>query len=139
MHKSAGTIRNGTQKLPGSAQPVVLNPRPPPAREVALPGVEDSPGSPRWSRALKATARTGLRAERGRLEPVRVLRDAAGLAAVMAVSLALFDQAVALSAGLGTFLGSIATYQRSWRPSPVLALASGVRQCSALMRCASSS
>lgn len=126
MHKSAGTIRNGTQKLPGSAQPVVLNPRPPPAREVALPGVEDSPGSPRWSRALKATARTGLRAERGRLEPVRVLRDAAGLAAVMAVSLALFDQAVALCAGLGTFLGSIATYQRSWRPSPVLALASGV-------------
>lgn len=79
-----------------------------------------------WLRALKLTARSGLTIERRRLEPLIALRGAAGLALVIGVSLALFGPVVAASSAFGAFQAAIATFQRSWRPRPVLALVSGV-------------
>jgi uncharacterized membrane protein YccC len=78
-----------------------------------------------WLRALKETARSGLAFERQRLEPLVALRGAAGLAIVMGGALALFGPAIAVSSSFGAFQAAIATLQRSWRPRPVLALASG--------------
>ncbi|MEU2246855.1 FUSC family protein [Streptomyces sp. NPDC019224] len=79
-----------------------------------------------WLRALKETARSGLKIERRRLEPLIALRGAAGLAVVIGASLALFGPVVAASSAFGAFQAAIATFQRSWRPRPVLALVSGV-------------
>ncbi|MEU6993016.1 FUSC family protein [Streptomyces sp. NPDC046465] len=78
-----------------------------------------------WLRALKETARSGLTVERKRLEPLVALRGAAGLAIIIGVSLSLFGPAVAASSAFGAFQAAIATFQRSWRPRPELALASG--------------
>ncbi|MFI1014161.1 FUSC family protein [Streptomyces sp. NPDC020965] len=78
-----------------------------------------------WLRALKETARSGLTLERRRLEPLVALRGAAGLALVVGVALVLFGPVVAVSSAFGAFQAAIATFQRSWRPRPVLALASG--------------
>ncbi|MEV1019750.1 FUSC family protein [Streptomyces sp. NPDC050264] len=78
-----------------------------------------------WFRALKDTTRSGLTVERKRLEPLIALRGAAGLAIVVAVSLSLFGPAVAAGSAFGGFQAAIATFQRSWRPRPELALASG--------------
>ncbi|MFJ9040918.1 FUSC family protein [Streptomyces sp. NPDC102406] len=78
-----------------------------------------------WFRALKDTARSGLTVERKRLEPLVALRGAVGLAVVIAVSLTLFGPAVAAGSAFGGFQAAIATFQRSWRPRPELALASG--------------
>ncbi|MGA4850385.1 FUSC family protein [Streptomyces sp. G5(2025)] len=78
-----------------------------------------------WLRALKVTARSGLTVERKRLEPLVAARGAAGLAIVIGVSLTLFGPAVAASSAFGAFQAAIATFQRSWRPRPELALASG--------------
>ncbi|MEV3990103.1 FUSC family protein [Streptomyces sp. NPDC049837] len=78
-----------------------------------------------WLRALKATARSGLTVERRRLEPLVALRGAVGLALVVGVSLQLFGAGVAVSSAFGAFQAAIATFQRSWRPRPTLALASG--------------
>ncbi|MFB7029356.1 MULTISPECIES: FUSC family protein [unclassified Streptomyces] len=78
-----------------------------------------------WLRALKGTARSGLTVERQRLEPWGAARGALGLALVVGVSLALFGPAVAVSSAFGAFQAAIATFQRSWRPRPTLALASG--------------
>jgi uncharacterized membrane protein YccC len=78
-----------------------------------------------WLRALKEAARAGLRIERKRLEPLVAVRGAAGLALVIAASLWLFGPAVAASSAFGAFQAAIATFQRSWRPRPELALASG--------------
>lgn len=78
-----------------------------------------------WLRALKETARAGLTVERKRLEPLVALRGAAGLAVVIGLSLTLFGPAVAASSAFGAFQAAIATFQRSWRPRPELALASG--------------
>ncbi|MFG3507654.1 FUSC family protein [Streptomyces sp. NPDC047821] len=78
-----------------------------------------------WLRALKATARSGLTVERRRLEPLAALRAAVGLALVVGASLALFGVGVAVSSAFGAFQAAIATFQRSWRPRPTLALASG--------------
>ncbi|MFI6419699.1 FUSC family protein [Streptomyces sp. NPDC050842] len=78
-----------------------------------------------WLRALKETARSGLTVERPRLEPVIAARGALGLALVVGLSLALFGPAVAVSSAFGAFQAAIATFQRSWRPRPTLALASG--------------
>ncbi|MFB7555308.1 FUSC family protein [Streptomyces brevispora] len=78
-----------------------------------------------WLRALKETARSGLVIERRRLEPLIAIRGAAGLALVIGVSLALFGPVVAASSAFGAFQAAIATFQRSWRPRPVLALVSG--------------
>ncbi|MGC4947201.1 FUSC family protein [Streptomyces sp. DT224] len=79
-----------------------------------------------WLRALKETARSGLKIERRRLEPLIAVRGAAGLALVIGVALALFGPVVAASSAFGAFQAAIATFQRSWRPRPVLALVSGV-------------
>ncbi|MFB7590318.1 FUSC family protein [Streptomyces sp. NPDC056169] len=78
-----------------------------------------------WLRALKETARSGLTVERRRLEPVIAARGALGLALVIGFSLALFGPSVAASSAFGAFQAAIATFQRSWRPRPTLALASG--------------
>ncbi|MGH4033219.1 FUSC family protein [Actinomycetota bacterium Odt1-20B] len=79
-----------------------------------------------WFRALKETTRSGLSVERKRLEPLVALRGALGLAIVIGLSLTLFGPAVAASSAFGAFQAAIATFQRSWRPRPELALASGV-------------
>ncbi|MER5612988.1 FUSC family protein [Streptomyces sp. NPDC002215] len=78
-----------------------------------------------WLRALKETARSGLSIERRRLEPLIAIRGAAGLALVIGISLAFFGPVVAASSAFGAFQAAIATFQRSWRPRPVLALVSG--------------
>ncbi|MGW3414290.1 FUSC family protein [Streptomyces sp. NPDC000888] len=78
-----------------------------------------------WLRALRETTRSGLRVERKRLEPLIALRGAVGLALVIAVSLWAFGPGAAASSAFGAFQAAIATFQRSWRPRPELALASG--------------
>ncbi|MYX71272.1 FUSC family membrane protein, partial [Streptomyces sp. SID3915] len=78
-----------------------------------------------WLRALKETARSGFTIERKRLEPLIALRGAAGLALVVGFALAVFGPAIAASSAFGAFQAAIATFQRSWRPRPVLALVSG--------------
>ncbi|MFC9248189.1 FUSC family protein [Streptomyces sp. NPDC057136] len=78
-----------------------------------------------WLRALKETARSGLTFERRRLEPLIAIRGAAGLALVLGASLALFGPVIAASSAFGAYQAAIATFQRSWRPRPVLALVSG--------------
>lgn len=78
-----------------------------------------------WLRALKETARSGLRVERQRLEPAVAARGALGLALVVGVSLARFGPAVAVSSAFGAYQAAIATFQRSYRPRPTLATASG--------------
>ncbi|MFE1347296.1 FUSC family protein [Streptomyces sp. NPDC058757] len=78
-----------------------------------------------WLRALRETARSGLTVERRRLAPAVAARGALGLALVIGFSLALFGPAVAASSAFGAFQAAIATFQRSWRPRPTLALASG--------------
>ncbi|MFI8963566.1 FUSC family protein [Streptomyces sp. NPDC053493] len=78
-----------------------------------------------WLRALKETARSGLALERRRLEPLVAARGALGLALVVGATLALFGPSVAASSAFGAFQAAIATFQRSYRPRPTLALASG--------------
>ena len=78
-----------------------------------------------WRRALKDSARSGIAVERKRLEPLIAVRGAAGLAIVIALSLWFFGPAAAASSAFGAFQAAIATFQRSWRPRPELALASG--------------
>ncbi|MBV7649269.1 FUSC family protein [Streptomyces albidoflavus] len=78
-----------------------------------------------WLSALGHTARAGFAVERRRLEPLSALRGALGLAFVIGVSLWLFSPAVAASSAFGAYQAAIATFQRSWRPRPQLALVSG--------------
>lgn len=78
-----------------------------------------------WLRALRRTARSGLRVERPRLEPLVALRAAAGVAIVVGLALWLWSPPVAASSAFGAFAAGVATFQRSWRPRPLLALASG--------------
>ncbi|AWL39186.1 MULTISPECIES: FUSC family protein [unclassified Streptomyces] len=78
-----------------------------------------------WLRALKETARSGFTIERKRLEPLIAVRGAAGLALVVGVTLTFFGPAIAASSAFGAFQAAIASFQRSWRPRPVLALVSG--------------
>ncbi|MEV3871646.1 FUSC family protein [Streptomyces sp. NPDC049906] len=78
-----------------------------------------------WLRALGASARSGLTVERKRLEPLLALRAALGLALVMAFGLWALGPIAAVSSAFGAFQAAIATFQRSWRPRPELALVSG--------------
>ncbi|MEV6793232.1 FUSC family protein [Streptomyces sp. NPDC051320] len=78
-----------------------------------------------WLRALVEVVRSGLTIERTRLEPLVALRVAAGLAVVIGLSLWLSSPASAVSAAFGAFSAGAATFQRSWRPRKVLALATG--------------
>ncbi|WAP56096.1 FUSC family protein [Streptomyces sp. S465] len=75
-----------------------------------------------WSHALKETARTGLAIERTRTEPLVAVRAAGGVALVVTVALWLGSTTLAVSAAFGAFSAGIATFQRSWRPRPWLAL-----------------
>ncbi|MDJ0386108.1 FUSC family protein [Streptomyces sp. G-G2] len=79
-----------------------------------------------WLRALKDTARSGLTVERTRLEPLIALRAGVGLALVIGFGLAFLGPGSAASSAFGAFMAAIASFQRSWRPRPVLALASGL-------------
>ncbi|MGP3686940.1 FUSC family protein [Streptomyces sp. IBSNAI002] len=79
-----------------------------------------------WLRALKDTARVGMTVERTRLEPLVALRATAGLAIVVAAGLVLLGPGSAASSAFGAFMAAIATFQKSWRPRPVLALAAGL-------------
>ncbi len=78
-----------------------------------------------WLRALKETTRSGLKVERSRLEPLLALRATTGLALVVCFFLLVSGPEAAVSSAFGALQAGIATYQRSWRPRPVLALASG--------------
>ncbi|KJY37788.1 FUSC family membrane protein, partial [Streptomyces katrae] len=79
-----------------------------------------------WLRALKGTARTAMTVERQRLEPLVALRAAVGLALVIGAGLAFLGPGAAASSAFGAFMAAVATFQQSWRPRPVLALASGL-------------
>src|SRR5262249_29217761 len=59
------------------------------------------------------------------LEPLLALRTAGGVAVVIGLSLWLASAPVAASSAFGAFAAGVATIQRSWRPRPVLALATG--------------
>ncbi|MEU7163805.1 FUSC family protein [Streptomyces morookaense] len=76
-----------------------------------------------WSSALKDTARAGLTVERTTLEPLVAVRGACGVAIVIGVLLAFGSPALAVSSAFGAFASGLATFQRSWRPRPILALA----------------
>ncbi|MFZ3499405.1 FUSC family protein [Streptomyces sp. 5.8] len=79
-----------------------------------------------WVRALKDTARSGLRVERTRLQPLVALRAAVGLAIVIGAGLAFLGPGSAASSAFGAYMAAVATFQKSWRPRPVLALAAGL-------------
>ncbi|MGW1836737.1 FUSC family protein [Streptomyces sp. BBFR2] len=76
-----------------------------------------------WSRALKQTARSGLTIERAKLTPVIAVRGTAGVALVIGLCLWRGTPTLAVSSAFGAFAAGIITFQRSWRPRPVLALA----------------
>lgn len=76
-----------------------------------------------WTSALVSTARSGFALERDYNEPMLALRGALGVALVVFAALALGSPALATSAALGAFIAGTATFQRSYRPRPVLALA----------------
>ncbi|WP_407548550.1 FUSC family protein [Streptomyces sp. Pv4-95] len=78
-----------------------------------------------WLRALREIVRSGLTIERTRLEPLVALRAAAGVAIVIGLALSLVSPAFAASAAFGAFSAGTATFQRSWRPRKVVALAAG--------------
>ncbi|MFF0625362.1 FUSC family protein [Streptomyces sp. NPDC004296] len=76
-----------------------------------------------WSRALKEAARSGLTIERAKLTPLIAIRGTAGVAVVIGLCLWQGSPALAVSSAFGAFSSGIATFQRSMRPRPVLALA----------------
>ncbi|MFC1418922.1 FUSC family protein [Streptacidiphilus cavernicola] len=75
-----------------------------------------------WTAALKSTTRSAFTLERAYNEPKLALRGALGVAIVLFGALALGSPALATSAALGAFIAGTATFQRSYRPRPVLAL-----------------
>ncbi|MGI5352527.1 FUSC family protein [Streptomyces sp. CA-250714] len=76
-----------------------------------------------WLRALKDTARSGVSVERASLTPLTALRGACGVGLVVGLALLIGTPQLAVSSAFGAFASGIATFQRSWRPRPVLALA----------------
>ncbi|MFD3540355.1 FUSC family protein [Streptomyces sp. NPDC058662] len=79
-----------------------------------------------WLRALKDSVRSGLAVERASLEPLVALRATVGLAIVIGAGLALLGPGAAVSSAFGAFMAAVATFQKSWRPRPALALSSGL-------------
>ncbi|MGA5702592.1 FUSC family protein [Peterkaempfera bronchialis] len=75
-----------------------------------------------WSAALRQSIRSGLRLERAVNSPTEAARGAVGVAAVLFPALAVGSPATATSAALGAFIAGTATFQRSFRPRPTLAL-----------------
>lgn len=88
-------------------------------RPISLVGMTPLP----WLRALKETARSGLSVERASLTPLLALRGACGVAIVIGLTLGLGSPQLAVASAFGAFASGVATFQRSWRPRPVLALA----------------
>ncbi|WP_199552226.1 FUSC family protein [Streptomyces sp. N35] len=79
-----------------------------------------------WTSTLKDAARSGLRVERTRLEPLITLRATVGLALSGGLALWLFGGTAAAGAAYGALLGGIAVFQRSWRPDPLLPVISAL-------------
>ncbi|QPP08760.1 FUSC family protein [Streptomyces bathyalis] len=75
-----------------------------------------------WLRAIGETARSGLSVERTALHPLVALRGALGVAIVVGLTLWAGSPELAVSSAFGAFSSGVATFQRSWRPRPVLAL-----------------
>ncbi|MFE0045016.1 FUSC family protein [Streptomyces albireticuli] len=79
-----------------------------------------------WSSALRKSVRAGLTVERTTLTPLLALRGTFGVAIVIGLMLWLGTPKLAVSSAFGAFAAGVATFQRSWRPRPVLALAVAV-------------
>ncbi|MEY9939586.1 FUSC family protein [Streptacidiphilus sp. MAP5-3] len=79
-----------------------------------------------WYRSIKSTTRSGLRVEPATNAPLAALRGALGVAIALFGALALSTPAIATSAALGAQLAGMATFQRSYRPQPWLALATAL-------------
>ncbi|WP_042381521.1 FUSC family protein [Streptacidiphilus melanogenes] len=79
-----------------------------------------------WYRSLKTATRSGLTVERATNQPLAALRGALGVAIALFGALALGGPAMATSAALGAQLAGMATFQRSYRPRPWLALATAL-------------
>lgn len=75
-----------------------------------------------WLRAIKDTTVSGLTVEREALNPLIALRGALGVALVVFGMLSVGSAQLAVSSAFGAFASGVATFQRSWRPRPVLAL-----------------
>ncbi|WP_344447058.1 FUSC family protein, partial [Kitasatospora nipponensis] len=79
-----------------------------------------------WLAALRHTGRAGLRWERSLGDPQRAVRGAAAVALVLFPVLAVAGPRPATSAAMGAFIAGTATFQRSFRPRPSLAVAAGL-------------
>ncbi|MDH6118462.1 putative membrane protein YccC [Kitasatospora sp. GAS204A] len=79
-----------------------------------------------WIDALRDTARTGLHLDRTLTNPKRAARGALAVALVLFPTLALGGPRLATSAAMGAFIAGTATFQRSFRPRPSLAVAAGI-------------
>ncbi|MFJ5119557.1 FUSC family protein [Kitasatospora sp. NPDC088548] len=79
-----------------------------------------------WFAALRDTARTGLTLDRALTDPKRAVRGAVAVALVLFPTLALGGPQLATSAAMGAFIAGTATFQRSFRPRPTLAVAAGI-------------
>ncbi|MFE0462213.1 FUSC family protein [Kitasatospora sp. NPDC058965] len=79
-----------------------------------------------WIDALRTTTRTGLHLNRAYSSPKRALRAALAVALVAFPTLAIGGPRPATSAALGAFIAGVATFQRSFRPRPSLAVASAI-------------
>ncbi|MGF1426748.1 FUSC family protein [Kitasatospora sp. LaBMicrA B282] len=79
-----------------------------------------------WIDALRDTARTGLHLDRTLTNPKRAARGALAVALVLFPTLALAGPKLATSAAMGAFIAGTATFQRSFRPRPSLAVAAGI-------------
>ncbi|MGH3310798.1 MAG: FUSC family protein, partial [Streptomyces sp.] len=75
-----------------------------------------------WVRAIGETAHSGLSIERTKLSPLIALRAAVGVAVIVGLTLWAGSPELAVSSAFGGFSSGVATFQRSWRPRPVLAL-----------------
>lgn len=76
-----------------------------------------------WLRAISETARSGLTIERAAMHPLIAIRAAVGVGIVIGLTLWAGSPELAVSSAFGAFSAGVATFQRSWRPRPVLALA----------------
>ena len=78
-----------------------------------------------WFAALRDTTRTGLHLDRALTDPKRALRGAVAVGLVLFPTLALSGPSLATSAAMGAFIAGTATFQRSFRPRPTIAIAAG--------------
>ncbi len=79
-----------------------------------------------WLAAIRDTSRAGLHIERALTDPRRALRGAFAVALVVFPTLVIAGPALATSAAMGAFIAGTATFQRSFRPRPSLAVVAGI-------------